>query len=299
MKQIFKAYLNLTKIGIVFFVLFASLCGYLLGLSVYEKIDFLHLTLFLMGAYFLSSGSFAFNQVQERELDRKMKRTQKRPLVQKQVTLLQGVLLSIFFMTSGLFFIYLASSTSFFIGFSTIILYNGFYTFFWKKKWAFGAVPGALPGASPVLMGYGATSPQNVLTLEAFYLFCILFFWQMPHFWSLALRFKDDYQKGGIPVLPLKLNPAKTLFHMGVYLFFYLFLVLLSPLFVSAHIVYLVLVVPMALKTGYEFLKYFKKEIRLTMSQNDFNHWKKFFMWINMSLIVFVAAPVLDRWLIF
>ncbi len=62
---------------------------------------------------------------------------------------------------------------------------------------------------------------------------------------------------------------------------------------------YLILVVPIALKTGYEFLKYFKKEICLTMSQNDFSHWKKFFIWINMSLIVFVAAPVLDSWIIF
>ena len=121
----------------------------------------------------------------------------------------------------------------------------------------------------------------------------------MPHFWSLALRFKDDYERAQIPVLPLKLGSNKTVFHMGLYLFFYLFLVLLSPLFVSTHMVYLLLVVPMVLKTGYEFLKYFQKEMCLNMKHSDFSHWRSFFMWVNLSLIVFVLAPVLDSWIIF
>ena len=109
----------------------------------------------------------------------------------------------------------LLSLTSMALGLFTVALYNGLYTLYWKKKWAFGAVPGAIPGAMPVVIGYSANH-ANVFTPECLYLFLIMFLWQMPHFWSLAIRYKDDYKKGGFPVLPAVIGVPKTLFHIGL-----------------------------------------------------------------------------------
>ena len=289
------SYLNLTKSGIVIFVLLTGFCGYGLGLSSFESMDPFHLALFLLGLYVLSSGSFALNQCQEERLDEKMIRTRTRPLCQKKIPLSYGLFLSFALMSLGLFILYKLEPKSALLGFITLVLYNGFYTLYWKKRWAFAAVPGALPGALPILIGYVATG-KPYLTLESAYLFSVMFFWQMPHFWSIALRYKEDYTRAQVPVLPLKLGAKATLFHMGIYLFFYLLLVLMSPLFVNAYLFYLIFVVPMSLKTAWEFLRYSKEVAGKNQSSR---YWTRFFIWINLSLIVFVSAPLIDLWLFF
>jgi protoheme IX farnesyltransferase len=167
----------------------------------------------------------------------------------------------------------------------TVVLYNGIYTLYWKKKWAFGAVPGAIPGALPALIGYSVNSSQ-IWAPDAIYLFLILFLWQMPHFWALAVRFKDDYERGGFPVLPVRIGVERTLFHVGLYTFSYIGMALVAPLFISTHVLYLILVMPIALKVLFEFFKYYKHHER----------WLPFFMWVNLSMLIFICVPVIDRW---
>ena len=295
-----QAYLKLTKNGITLFVLFTAFCGYFLGIPEHRSFDGLHFTLFLLGVYLLTAGSFALNQVEEKSLDLKMKRTSLRPLPQKQLSSFQSLALSFFLVIFGLFFLYVAEPISCYLGFLTLILYNVFYTLVWKRKWAFGAVPGAIPGAFPVLLGYSASSsPYPFLNPESVYLFFVMFFWQMPHFWAIAIRYQKDYEKGGVPVLPVKLGKDRTLFHIGLYLLFYLILVISSPLFVKVYWAYLLLVIPMVLKTFWEFFQYSQNEMGVPLSKASSTAWLRFFLWINLSLPVFVLAPVLDRWLFF
>jgi len=173
------------------------------------------------------------------------------------------------------------------LGLITVILYNGFYTKLWKMKSAFAAVPGAIPGAMPGVIGYTAVE-SNLFTIEAVYLFLIMFLWQMPHFWSLAIHYRHDYEKGGVPVLPLAIGKEGTLYHSGLYTLVYVGLALASPYFVSAGIFYLILVLPFSLKVLWEFFRFYKSK--------DDRAWLKFFLWINLSLTAFLIACVLDKW---
>ena len=110
----------------------------------------------------------------------------------------------------------------------------------------------------------------------------------MPHFWALAIRFKDDYDKGGIPVLPCRIGTERTLFHMGLYTFAYTGLAIASPFFTSAYLVYGLVVLPFAFKVLYEFIRYNHAGAQ--------NRWLPFFLWTNFSILVFLIAPVIDKW---
>ena len=283
-------YLNLTKFGIVVFVLISGVAGYAVSLPVGHTIDFSEPILLLLGLYFVSSGSFAINQAQEWKIDQKMNRTKERPVAMGLVAPWQAYLLGAFFVGFGVFLLYLLTPLTAALGLSTVLLYNVLYTMYWKRKWVFGAVPGAVPGAMPVVIGYSVHT-ANIFEPACLYLFLIMFLWQMPHFWCLAIRFKEDYQSGGIPVLPLAVGDERTIYHIGLYVFVYVGVALSSPWFLKANMMYLLIVAPLCLKVLFEFRKY--------MKNSTGKAWLPFFLWVNLSVIVFLAVPVIDRWLLY
>lgn len=282
-----KTYLNLTKFGITVFVMITGLAGFAVAHPVGNPVDILQPILVVLGLYFLSSGSFALNQAQEKDLDGRMPRTAKRPIPSGKVAKWQAYVLGFVLVGLGTFLLALTHLHAAYIGLATVFLYNILYTLYWKPKWVFGAVPGAIPGAMPVVVGFAATG-QSILSTECIYLFLIMFFWQMPHFWSLAIRYKDDYALGGFPVLPAELGVDRTLYHIGLYTMAYVGLAIVAPLFLETHILHVLLVIPFAVKVIYEFFKYFNSKKR--------EAWLPFFLWVNLSMLVFVAAPVFDRW---
>ncbi len=284
-----RDYFKLTKSGIVFFALLSAGAGYALALrardlsSDFVSLDFPFLWL-LAGLYLVVSGSFALNQAYEWRLDSVMKRTKTRPVPSGKLTALQAFSLGITEVILGLFILLSLKPLTAGLALLAVLLYNLFYTVFWKKKWIFAAVPGALPGALPVMIGYSVPS-SFVFSIECLYLFFILFLWQMPHFWSLALHYKEDYKSAGIPVLPLHLGSEKTLYYMSFYLLSYLGLALISPLFFKMNIVYIFLLIPFCGKVFLEFIKFSRKL-----------NWKPFFLWLNFSVLLFLYAPVFDLW---
>lgn len=286
----FKAYLSLTKSGIIVFTIISALAGY--GVSVDPILDFDPLVpLFLIfGLYFVSAGSFALNQVQEWRIDSLMNRTKLRPIPQKVFAPWQVYVLGILWCLFGLGILLALGPTPAWLSLATIVLYNGVYTLFWKRRWAFAAVPGAIPGAMPVVIGY-SVNDVSLSSPECFYLFMVMFLWQMPHFWSLAIRYKEDYQQGGIPVLPSQLGVERTLYHMGLYLMTYVGVAMAAPWFLHVNLLYVFLVLPISLKLIWEFFKYF--------SEKGNKSWIRFFLWINLSLLVYLLVPVADRWLYF
>ncbi len=283
----FKLYLSLTKIGIVIFVLLATLAGYITGYETENKFAMTHLLLTLFGVYFLSSGSLALNQVQEYELDKKMKRTATRPVASGKIRPLAAGSLALAFLVSGLYLLSLVNLTAAGLGLLTVVLYNGIYTYIWKPKWIYAAVPGALPGALPVSIGYAAVN-TDLFNSESIYLFLILFLWQMPHFWALAVRFKDDYADGGVPTLPVALGLDKTFYQMGMYTLLYAGVAIASPFFVRTSWIYILCVVPLSIKLILEFRKYHK-------SAGE-TGWFRYFMWVNVSVLVYLFVPAIDKW---
>ncbi len=281
-----KIYADLTKFGIVIFSLITVIFGYALGFSVDKQFDLVHFLTMIFGFYLLSSGSLAFNQFQEWERDAKMLRTQGRAIPSGKLKPAAVAVLSFVFVFSGFNILAQASFSAALVGLVSVVLYNGFYTLWWKPKWTFGAVPGAIPGALPVVIGYASSHP-DIFTIECVYIFLLMFLWQMPHFWIISLKIKDQYKEAGFPVLPVVLGEEKTVYYIGLYLFPYLGLAMAAPWFVKVQWLYIGLIVPFVIKILIEFFYFFRK---------DQKNWLSFFMWINVSLLVFLLVPILDRW---
>jgi len=284
---VFKVYSNLTKFGIVIFVILAGLAGYAVSYRSEIPFQIEHLLQFVAGLYLLSSGSLALNQVQEYKLDQKMPRTAKRPVASGKITPTAAGVLAVSFIYAGLDLLFRASPLAAGLGVATVILYNVVYTYYLKPKWIYAAVPGAIPGALPVTIGYAMNSDQ-IFNSDSIYLFLILFLWQMPHFWALAIRYKDDYAEGSVPTLPVALGLDRTLYQMGMYTLVYVGVALASPFFILTSWFYILLVVPTSVWVLLEYKKYHN-------SRGE-KGWLRFFMWINVSVLIYLFVPVIDKW---
>ncbi len=283
----FKLLNEITKFGIVIFVVLTGIAGYMTGYLVEASFDWIHFFKFILGLYLLSSGSLALNQVQEHKLDAKMPRTKNRPIASGRLTPAAGALLASCFIISGSYLLIEVSFVSALLGWATIILYNIFYTYFWKPKMVYAAIPGALPGALPVSIGYAAVNPE-ILNSESLYLFLILFLWQMPHFWALALRYKEDYRAGNVPTLPAALGVKKTTNQMILFTYLYVGLALISPWFLNTGWFYIALVIPFSLFLFYETKRFSKAEGGVG--------WLRYFMSVNLSVLIFLFVPAIDKW---
>ena len=286
LKTVLKDYYKLSKAGIVFFSLVMAGFAYLLALPNFSYFDLNSFTVFCFAFYFVCSGSFILNQAQEWKWDQKMDRTKNRPIARAALSVWRAYILAGLFLVFGLVLLFLINVLTALLAFLTVILYNIFYTLWWKRYLKYGAVLGAVPGAMPSLIGYSVAN-NNIFQAPAVYLFLLLFFWQMPHFWSLALHYRKDYEKAGFPILPVSVGSEKTLYQIGLYTLAYLGLALISPLFLTTGLMYLFFLVPFAFILLYQFYQYFYNP----------KHWLKFFLWVNMSLLVYFCVPVLDKWI--
>jgi protoheme IX farnesyltransferase len=284
---VFKVYTNLTKFGIVIFVILAGIAGYAISYSSEVTFEIKHFLEFIAGLYLLSSGSLALNQVQEYKLDQKMPRTAQRPVASGKITPMAAGILSVSFIYAGLELLFRNSPLAAGLGVLTIVFYNIIYTYYLKPKWIYAAVPGAIPGALPVTIGYAMNS-DHIFNSDSVYMFMILFLWQMPHFWALAIRYKDDYSDGGIPTLPVALGLDRTLYQMGMYTLLYVGVALASPFFILTSWFYILLVVPTSVFILFEYKKYHQARAE--------KGWLRFFMWINVSVLIYLFVPVIDKW---
>lgn len=278
----FQIYLSLSKIRIAILVLLTTFIGYISADGPYSLSVLL---LLIIGVYFVSSGSFILNQAHESALDAKMNRTKNRPIPRGYISSFQASVMGAIFIFSGLFICSFVNMLIVCLSAITCILYNFFYTFKWKKRFPIASVFfGAIPGAMPVVIGYSAKA-GSFLSVECGYLFLIMFLWQMPHFWSLAFRYKNDYAQAQVPVLPVYAGLDQTFFFIGLYLLAYLGLALLAPLFLKTGIVYLIIIFPVCVKIFLEYYYFYSKQ-----------KWLPFFSWLNISLLVFLGAPLFDKW---
>lgn len=282
-----KKYFELTKFGIVSFVLFTAAGGFFMGHPFQDTFSTLKLALTLMGLYFLSSGSFALNQYQERDLDGRMPRTSKRPLPSGRVTPRQALIFALVFLGLGCVLCLLVSWRVLALGLTTVFFYNYLYTLKWKRQSPFAAIPGAIPGAMPFVIGYTAAT-NIIFDWINFYFFMVMFMWQMPHFWALALRYQGDYSLGGIPVLPAARGLKVTEYYVGLYTFAYLGLALSAPFVVPVGWGYLLVAMPFAFKVLWELFSFLKDPLG--------KRWLGFFLWTTFSVLIFIIVPAIDRW---
>jgi protoheme IX farnesyltransferase len=282
---------ELSKSGIVTLVLISVLGGYLIGQPSETPLSLSRLTLTLFGVLFLASGSSALNQYQERHIDAEMPRTAKRPLPSGRLSGAQVLAFISAALLAGLILLSQISPTLLGLGIAAVVFYNVLYTLWWKRHWAYAAIPGAIPGALPILMGHVAAQGE-LLAPGGIYLFFMLFYWQMPHFWVLALKFEDDYRQGGIPTLPVARGTAVTVSQIVIWCLAYVGLALIAPLFLKTHVVYLVIAIAVSTQVLWELRSFVR-------APDHAKAWLRFFLWINFSLILYIAAAAVDLWSIY
>ena len=198
-KNIYAAFIELTKPRITFLILVSTALGYYLGnTGQFELFNFL---ITIIGTTMLAGGAGAINHYIEKDLDMLMDRTKSRPipagLISSQTALYFGIIQSV--LGFGLLLVYVNVLTAL-LGLLTIALYIFVYTPLKMITWLNTTI-GAVPGALPALGGWAASA--NELNPNAWILFAILFLWQHPHFYAIALMCKEDYKKAGFKMLPV------------------------------------------------------------------------------------------------
>jgi len=207
----FKNLIELTKVRIGFLVLTTTVIGFYLGAQ--GKINNLLLLYTVLGTLLSSTGSSVMNNVFESESDKLMDRTKNRVLPTKKISITAAKILGISFIMTGLLILYLkVNLLTCTLSLATIVLYLFLYTPLKRKSWLNTSI-GAIPGAIPPLGGW--TAATNSLELGGIAVFLILFFWQHPHFYSIAYMYKEDYKKAGLQMLPVVDNGIKrTVLHI-------------------------------------------------------------------------------------
>ncbi len=222
-----KLFFEITKFRLSLLVALSSVFGFFISSS---KVDINEVFILLVGGYLISSSSVINNQILEKDLDKMMNRTNKRPIPTGRISVYKSVIMSIFSMIIGLFLIsFYLNIYAALLSFISLILYSFVYTPM-KKFGPIAVFIGAIPGALPPLIGWIASTGQ--ITLEAIIIFSIQFIWQFPHFWAIAWMYDDDYKKVGFKLLPNNGEKnLKTAVNIMIYTLFLIPLGLLPTIF--------------------------------------------------------------------
>ena len=240
----------------------------------------------LLGGAMAAGSANCINCYIDRDIDQLMGRTQRRSLpsgrVEPRQALIFGIMLG---MASFIILAAFVNLLSAVLAFSAILFYVFVYTMWLKRSTVQNIVIGGAAGAVPVLVGWAAIT--NSLSLPAIWLFAIIFFWTPPHFWALSLLIQKDYEKAGIPMLPVVKGEAET--RRQILLYSLLLLAITLVLFVMGAMGYFYLAGAVILGGGLVYLA-----IRLWRDQSK--KWaRRLFWYSNMYLAAIFAIMVLDR----
>jgi protoheme IX farnesyltransferase len=213
-KDLFLAFINLTKPRVISLLLFTTLAS-----AIAAKGEWPGTWLFLciaLGGYMAAGAANAINMVLDRDIDFTMKRTSKRPTVTQTITS-RNALIFAFCLAAGSFGILWSAANllSAVLAFTGLVFYVVVYTMLLKRRTWHNIVIGGAAGAFPPLVGWSAVT--NNLPPLALYLFAIIFVWTPVHFWALALLLRDDYAAAGVPMLPVVKGERYTVAQIALY----------------------------------------------------------------------------------
>jgi heme o synthase len=197
-------YMELVKPRITLMVMLTALVGFVMG-SAGGALDFTALASALAGTGLVAAGASALNMLLERRTDGLMRRTQNRPLPAGRLRPVEALAWGAVLTLSGVAFLaWRSGPLPATVALATWTSYLFLYTPL-KTRTSLSTVVGALPGALPPVIGWAAA--RGRIDAGAFVLFAILFLWQIPHFLAIAWIYREDYARGGLPMLPV-VDPA-------------------------------------------------------------------------------------------
>ncbi|HEY8473648.1 MAG TPA: heme o synthase [Natronosporangium sp.] len=195
-----RAYISLTKPRIVELLLITAVPTMLLAARGVPPLG--TAVAVLVGGALAAGAANTINCFIDRDIDKVMRRTARRPLPSHELTprnvLFFGLILGV--VSVGLM-LALTNLLAAALTLGAILYYDLVYTLWLKRSTPYNTVLGGACGSAPVLIAWAAVT--GGLSIEAWLLFAIVFFWQPPHFYALALRFRDDYARAGVPMLPV------------------------------------------------------------------------------------------------
>ena len=190
------AFLELTKPRITALVLVTAAVGYAIGAGrVLDPLAFLAL---MVGTAMVAGGASALNQYSERDADARMERTRRRPIPSARVSPGEALAFGLAVSGTGLVVLATINPLTAILGAIALTSYSLLYTPL-KRITSLCTVVGAVPGAIPPLMGWAAA--RGSLSAGAWALFGVLFLWQLPHFLAIGWMYREDYARGGFPML--------------------------------------------------------------------------------------------------
>ncbi len=209
-----KAYVALTKPRIIELLLITTVPAMVVANQGIPSL--LKIVYTVLGGTLAAGGANAVNMWFDRDIDAMMKRTQQRPLVTGEISPLAAIIFAIGL--EAISFLMLWSSVnllSAILALSAALFYVFIYTMWLKRSSSSNIVVGGAAGAVPVLVGWAAVTDR--LDLAPVLMFAIIFLWTPPHFWALAFRYKEDYAKANVPMLPAVATFRKTANQILVY----------------------------------------------------------------------------------
>ncbi|TFE00272.1 heme o synthase [Jeotgalibacillus salarius] len=206
-----KDFLALIKIGIVNSNFITAFTGLWLALYFTDtyflgSLDVMFLA--LLGSSLVVAGSCSINNYIDRDIDPLMERTKNRPTVTGRVAPTKALGLGISLVIVGEIMLFMTTVTAGLIGLFGVFSYVVLYSMWTKRKYASNTIVGSISGAVPPLIGWAAIDPG--LGAIPFALFLIMFVWQPPHFYAIAMRRVEEYRAAGIPMLPVVKGFART-----------------------------------------------------------------------------------------
>lgn len=192
-----------------------------------------------IGIWLLAGAAFAVNCLIEQGVDAKMRRTSWRPSATGEITPTQIIIFSTILGGLGMITLwFFANPLTMWLTIATFVGYAVIYTWFLKPATPQNIVIGGLSGAMPPALGWAAVA--NDVPAEAWLLVLIIFAWTPPHFWALALYRRDDYQKSGLPMLPITHGEKFTLLHIILYTLILLAATFLPYVYRMSGLLYLI-----------------------------------------------------------
>ena len=208
------AYFQLTKPRIISLLLITTVPAMILAAGEVPSIWLILAT--LLGGTLAAGSANAINCYIDRDIDQIMKRTRRRPLPAHEVTPERA--LAFGYILGAISFFFLAMTVNVLAAslcLAAIVFYVFVYTLWLKRTTDQNIVIGGAAGAAPVLVGWAAVT--GTVQLPAILLFAIVFIWTPPHFWALAMRYRNDYASAGVPMMPAVRGQSETLLQIWLY----------------------------------------------------------------------------------
>ena len=280
-----KDFLALIKIGIVNSNLVTVFTGLWLAFqfsnrNFLNELDLLFYTIF--GSALIIAGSGAMNNYIDRDIDPIMSRTKSRPTVTGRFKPTAVLSVSLSFLVVGEILLFMASVSAGVWGLAGIISYVVLYSMWSKRKHVSNTIVGSISGAIPPVIGWAAVEPT--LGWGALALFLIMFAWQPPHFYALAMKRTEEYRAAGIPMLPVVKGFAYTKRSMLLWI---LVLFPLPFLLMQLGIWFLILATVLNLGWLALALKGFKAEDDLKWAKGMFIYSLNYMTIMFVSMIIF------------